>query len=81
MSPLRSLNKLTNVSLSGANCMEYFKTFPWKMLQDIPRGFRGTFTAISYSVGILQDPVERREVNFPQLMEGPQSTDSWVMRQ
>lgn len=23
--------------------MEYFMTFPWKMLQDIPRGFQGNF--------------------------------------
>lgn len=34
---------MTNVSLSEANCMEYFMTFPWKMLQDIPRGFQGNF--------------------------------------
>lgn len=34
---------MTNVSLSEANCMEYFMTFPWKMLQDISRGFQGNF--------------------------------------
>ena len=61
--------------------MEYFKTFPWKMLQDIPRGFRGTFTAISYFVGILQDPAEGRGWLISWLMEGPQSTDSCVTRQ
>ena len=39
----RRWSTLTNVSLSEANCMEYFMAFPWKMLQDIPWGFRGTF--------------------------------------
>lgn len=34
---------MTNVSLSEANCMEYFMAFPWKMLQDISRGFQGNF--------------------------------------
>lgn len=34
---------MTSVSLSEANCMEYFMTFPWKMLQDISRGFQGDF--------------------------------------
>ena len=51
---------MTNVSLSEANCMEYFMAFPWKMLQDISRGFQGTFMAVSCSISILQNPVESR---------------------
>lgn len=50
-----------------------FKTFPWKMLRDIPRGSQGTFTAISCSIGFYRILRKAGAVNFSWLMEGPQA--------
>lgn len=61
--------------------MEYFKTFPWKMLQDIPRGFQGTLQLFPAPSAFYRILWKAGVVNFSWLMEGPKAQTSCVLRQ